>query len=137
VPLQGGPAAIRRLLELSAEEGRSSFLAVLKRFGAASGLLSFPIPGWTLALDFPVKPGLLPFLDRLDQVVMEVGGRVYLAKDARLPAAHLAVMYPELERWRAIKASVDPANRFTSVLARRVGLVEPQSTMQPNQAQAA
>jgi decaprenylphospho-beta-D-ribofuranose 2-oxidase len=95
---------------------------VLKRFGPAGrGLLSFPIEGYTLTLDLPVSDsGLFPFLDRLDAIVLEHGGRVYLAKDARLKPATFRQMYPRLDQWRAVKKQVDPDNRFDSDLARRL-----------------
>jgi decaprenylphospho-beta-D-ribofuranose 2-oxidase len=111
------------LVERVAREGQASFLSVLKRFGAQSPApLSFPMPGWTLALDLPVHPGLSPLLDDLDRLVGEVGGRVYLAKDARLDGARLRRMYPRLEEFLAVRRQVDPAGRFRSDLSRRLGL---------------
>ena len=78
-----------------AASGHVSCLNVLKRFGPGTpSPLSFPLPGWTLALDLPVRAGLDGLLDRLDAMVLEAGGRVYLAKDSRTPARHLATMYP-------------------------------------------
>jgi FAD/FMN-containing dehydrogenase len=101
---------------------RSSFLSVLKRFGPeGSGLLSFPMEGYTLTLDFPIRDdGLFPFLDRLDGIVLKYGGRVYLAKDARMRAETFHAMYPRLREWQEIKSRVDPENRFDSDLARRL-----------------
>jgi len=98
---------------------------VLKRFGPGNpGPLSFPVQGWTLAVDLPVGPArLAPLLDELDQEIADAGGRVYLAKDARLRPELLATMYPDLDRWRAVQAGVDPDGVLASDLARRLGLV--------------
>lgn len=118
---------MREILERLSRSRRPSFLAVLKRLGEESGgLLSFPMPGYTLALDLPLRGRrLLPLLDELDRVVVEKGGRVYLAKDARLSAQAFRQMYPRLDDWLAIKGRIDPDNRFTSSLARRLGLETP------------
>lgn len=119
-PLNESREGLVEVLETIAKSGRGSFLAVLKRFGRQEGMLSFPMPGYTLALDFPVTPGLLEFLGGLDAMVVARGGRVYLAKDARLSPEMLRAMYPNLDRWRQIKASADPDNRFSSSLSRRL-----------------
>jgi decaprenylphospho-beta-D-ribofuranose 2-oxidase len=111
--------AVRRL----AAGGHASFLAVLKRFGPANdGLLSFPVAGWTLALDLPARPGLASVLDDLDARVAEAGGRVYLAKDSRLSARTFAAMYPRADEFARVRDRVDPARILASDLARRLGL---------------
>jgi decaprenylphospho-beta-D-ribofuranose 2-oxidase len=117
-------AAVRRSLEMVSAHPAPSFVTVLKRFGQADpGLLSFPAPGWTLALDFPARtPGLGPLLDRLDQLVIAGGGRVYLAKDSRVSPAALAQMYPRLAEFREFRAAVDPGGILASDLSRRLGL---------------
>jgi decaprenylphospho-beta-D-ribofuranose 2-oxidase len=111
------------LKELSGSR-RASFLAVLKRMGAkGKGLLSFPLAGYTLALDLPIRDkGLFSLLDKLDKIVLQHGGRVYLAKDARLSAESFQAMYPRHEEWLRIKTEIDPQHRFSSSLSRRLNI---------------
>ena len=115
---------MRRIIERLTEVRLASFLAVLKRFGPADpGPLSFPMPGWTLALDLPVgHEGLDRLLDELDEEVVGAGGRVYLAKDSRVSADTFAAMYPRIDEFLAVKRKVDPAGVLQSDLARRLGL---------------
>jgi len=102
-----------------------SFLAILKDMGAANpGPLSFPLAGWTLALDIPRRTaGLDDALDRCDELVAGAGGRVYLSKDARLRPEMTAAMYPRLAEWREIRDGIDPDGVWRSDLALRTGLV--------------
>ncbi|MEU0919693.1 FAD-binding oxidoreductase [Streptomyces cyaneofuscatus] len=101
-----------------------AFRAELQRFGAAgAGLLSFPAPGWTLAVDLPAAlPGLARFLDGLDDEVAAAGGRVCLAQDARMRPETAAAMYPGLGAFRELRAELDPTGAFRSDLARRLAL---------------
>jgi FAD/FMN-containing dehydrogenase len=125
LPLEGGLEGLKEVLTRLAQSRRASFLAVLKRFGkSSSGLLSFPIEGYTLALDLPVASGLFPLLHELDRVVLSHGGRIYLAKDAVMAARTFAAMYPKLEEFRAIKNRLDPNGLLSSSQARRLAIVE-------------
>lgn len=115
---------LRRCLQMVSEAGQGCFLAVLKRLGpAGKGYLSFPMPGWTLTLDMPAGSASVGHLvDRLDEEILAAGGRIYLAKDSRLPPSALPAMYPMLDKFRAVRQSVDPTGMFTSDLARRLHL---------------
>jgi decaprenylphospho-beta-D-ribofuranose 2-oxidase len=119
----GAEDALIRAVELIAESGQVSCLNVLKRFGPADQApLSFPTPGWTLAVDLPVTSGLDPLLRRLDGVVLSASGRVYLAKDSRLDPQTFRRMYPRLDEFRSVRRRIDPAGVFRSDLSRRLDL---------------
>jgi decaprenylphospho-beta-D-ribofuranose 2-oxidase len=123
VPLDAVDDLRAIVAELSAS-GCPSFLAVLKRMGPANpGHLSFPMEGWTLAFDVATaNPHLGALLDRLDQRVVDAGGRLYLAKDSRMRPELLVDMYPRLGEWLAIRRRVDPDGVMASDLARRLAL---------------
>jgi FAD/FMN-containing dehydrogenase len=124
IPFADGLAKMREILTTILSAGELPFLNVLKRLGKESGgLLSFPREGYTLAIDFPVRDNTVALLRRLDAMVRDAGGRIYLGKDSYVEAATFRAMYPMLDRWLALKAKVDPAGMFTSDLGRRVGLV--------------
>jgi FAD/FMN-containing dehydrogenase len=121
-PMEGVKGLIR-ILETLSRSGRPSFLAVLKRMGEGNpGLLSHPMKGCTLALDLPNKPGIVEFLRKLDKIVLDHGGRLYLAKDATTTAETFAAMYPQLGAFRDIQRRLDPRGRLRSSMSRRLGL---------------
>jgi decaprenylphospho-beta-D-ribofuranose 2-oxidase len=123
---RGQERTLRSVLELLVAARVPMYLAALKRFGrAGEGLLSFPVEGWTLAIDIPGgAPGLAATLDRADELVASVAGRVYLAKDARMRPSALEAMYPQLPRFRELRARIDPADVLRSDMSRRLGLSE-------------
>lgn len=117
--------ALRTLSEMLgriAARGNASFLAVLKKLGKGFGLLSFPFPGYTLALDFPFEPGLLEFLETLDQLIVEGGGRLYLAKDSCQSRATFEAGYQNLRQFRAFRQTLEGHERISSKLSARLGI---------------
>jgi decaprenylphospho-beta-D-ribofuranose 2-oxidase len=116
-------AALADALRLLSDAGQPSFLAVLKRFGPGNeGLLSFPMAGWTLALDLPATPALAPLFRTLDELVLEAGGRLYLAKDSRLRPEVFDRMYERADEFRKLRRELDPDGVVQSDLARRLHL---------------
>lgn len=122
VPAEGVRQVLCRVWEAVRRFRKTPFLAVLKRFGPENeGYLSFPMEGYTLAIDFPLSDAeLFSLLDLLDEIVLEYGGRVYLAKDARMKPVVFKKMYPHLEEWQRVKNNLDPKQRFSSDLSRRL-----------------
>lgn len=119
-------AGLHQVLQRVSAAGEGSFLAVLKLLGPqpdVEGNMSFPMEGYTLALDFPVKLSVFRLLDELDAVVADHGGRVYLAKDARMSRPAFDRMYgTAADRFRDVKARWDPAGKFRSLQSQRLGL---------------
>jgi decaprenylphospho-beta-D-ribofuranose 2-oxidase len=119
----GAEAVLEQVIGSLARARCPSFLGVVKRLGPGGGMLSFPIPGWTLAVDIPAgRPGLGRLLDGFDELVAAAGGRVYLAKDARLRRGPFEAMYPELGSWLRVRERADPSGVLRSDLSRRLGL---------------
>lgn len=126
LPLETSEAGLLALLTEIAGAGMGSFLAVLKRFGAGGSEekcgFSFPMPGYTLALDFPVSDKALALFDRLDRIVIAHGGRQYLAKDSRMSATTLAASDNRTEAFRTYRASIGATARLSSLQSERLGI---------------
>ncbi|MEX1367596.1 MAG: FAD-binding oxidoreductase [Nannocystaceae bacterium] len=126
IPVPDARRRMREILGTIQSAGELPFLNILKRMGKRSeGLLSFPIEGYTFAIDFPIRPNTVDLLRKIDAMVLDAGGRIYLGKDSYVEPQTFAAMYPQLPRWLEIKAKYDPEGVFTSNLGRRVGLCPP------------
>ena len=124
VPFTNSGKIIKEIMQYLATWDAASSLAVLKALGPRKGgLLSFPMPGYTMALDFPVGDGsIIPRLHDLDKMVLQAGGRIYLAKDAILERPSFEAMYPGLGEFKRIKRRYDPDNLFRSHQSERLGI---------------
>ena len=122
LPLESKQGLVEILNRIS-NKGLGSFLAVLKVFGKQDNLISFPMEGFTLAMDFPVRKGLFEFLDELDQIVLQYGGRLYMSKDARMKPEVLQSGYPHLPEFKRILEKYNPENKFRSLQSERLDLL--------------
>jgi len=123
LPLEKKDGLIKILQRIS-DKGLGSFLAVLKVFGKQESLISFPMEGYTLALDFPVRKGLFAFLDELDAIVLQYGGRLYLSKDARMKQEVFWNSYPNAQQFADIVKTYNGDQVFRSVQSDRLLLTE-------------
>jgi decaprenylphospho-beta-D-ribofuranose 2-oxidase len=124
LPLGVARDALAEQLDAIAAAGQGSFLAVLKRFGkgAPHRPLSFPIEGYTLALDFPLDGAALTLMDRLDEIAVAAGGRLYLAKDSRMTERTFQACYARAGEIATLVARRGGGTRFASLQSRRIGL---------------
>jgi FAD/FMN-containing dehydrogenase len=122
IPLAPARKVLAEILDRVSRRGSASFLAVLKMLGDSHGAISFPLQGYTLAMDFPVTETLFGFLDELDQLVAGAGGRLYLAKDARQSRANFEAGYPGLPVLRDIRRQTCGEERLVSRLSARLGI---------------
>ena len=115
---------IFEILEITKKIKSPSFLTVLKKFGPGNkAFLSFPMKGWTLAIDFPLSlPNLNQTLLKLDEKVLSAGGRIYLAKDSMQSSEMFKKTYPRLDEWKEVKNKMDPKNIFCSDLSKRLNI---------------
>jgi decaprenylphospho-beta-D-ribofuranose 2-oxidase len=122
IPTDRAGPALSSILDRISYRGIASFLAVLKQMGPGHGDISFPMEGFTLALDLPVSDTVFPLLDELDQTVVEAGGRLYLAKDARQSPSTFEAGYSGLNRFRDLRRAIGASGRISSRLSLRLGL---------------
>jgi FAD/FMN-containing dehydrogenase len=123
IPLQSGRDALRTILEKIAESGKGSTLAVLKVFGKENdNYISFPIEGYTLALDFKVEDSLFSLLDELDDLVLSYGGRLYLTKDSRMSEKHFKASYSRWKKFESVVSKYSTTRKMTSRQAQRIGI---------------
>lgn len=123
LPKSAGLEGMTKILKEITTSKRGSFLSVLKILGPANeNYLSFPMEGYTLALDFKIEPGLFELLDKLDRIVLEYGGRIYLAKDVRMSEATFKQSYTKWQDFAIIRARYGADKRFHSLQSKRLGL---------------
>ncbi len=123
LPPEAGKKGLRRILHRIAESGAGSFLAVLKLMGPQNNnLLSFPMAGYTLALDFKIEKKLFPLLDELDNIVIDHGGRLYPAKDVRMTRSVFQKGYPKWKRFVQLREKYGLSNKINSLQSKRLGI---------------
>lgn len=123
LPQSASLEGLKKILSAIAGSGMGSFLAVLKLYGAENeNYLSFPLKGYSLALDFKIVPGLFQLLDELDRVVLDYGGRIYLAKDVRVSHEVFAEGYSRIDAFKEIRERYDPNRKFRSLQSQRLRL---------------
>lgn len=123
IPKEAGFNGMETILKKIAESKKGSFLAVLKTFGKGnSNYLSFPMEGYTLALDFKLEQGVFELLNQLDEIVADLGGRLYLTKDARMSEAFFKKTYVNWEKFQQVRAECGADKFFKSLQSQRLGL---------------
>ncbi|NQZ11186.1 MAG: FAD-binding oxidoreductase [Algicola sp.] len=121
LPKESSFEGLETILQAISDSNKGSFLAVLKLYGPANdNYLSFPLEGYSLALDFKIEKGLFALLDQLDQIVVEHGGRIYLAKDARVSKTVFEAGYPHIEKFRALRSQYQMDQKFNSFQSKRL-----------------
>jgi FAD/FMN-containing dehydrogenase len=121
LPKETSYAGLKEILEQIAKSGKGSFLAVLKLYGKENkNFLSFPIEGYSLALDFKIEKSLFPLLDKLDKTVVKHGGRIYLTKDVRVSKEVFEKGYPQINKFRELREKYKMKDKFNSLQSKRV-----------------
>ncbi|MCG3206456.1 MAG: Decaprenylphosphoryl-beta-D-ribose oxidase [Anaerolineae bacterium] len=124
LPKKNSREGMHRILERITHSGMVSFLAVLKLYGRQHGYLPFAMEGYSLALDFPIQPGLFEFLDELDQIVLSYGGRLYLTKDVRMSQGTFKQSYPQVDKFIENVRQINTSGKFRSYQSDRVGITQ-------------
>jgi len=123
LPIKRSYAGLDEILNTISDSGKGSPLAVLKLHGHANeNYLSFPMEGYSLALDFKIGKGLFGLLDKLDEIVLKYGGRIYLTKDVRVSKAVFEQGYPQINKFRELREKYKMNEKFNSLQSRRVGI---------------
>jgi len=123
LPKEHSYEGMEKILKTISDSGKGSFLAVIKLYGKANdNYLSFPIEGYSLALDFKIEKGLFELLDRLDEIVVEYGGRIYLTKDVRVSKETFEKCYAQIETFRQFRIENKMDTKFQSLQSKRVGI---------------
>ncbi|MGE4317478.1 MAG: FAD-binding protein [Deferribacterales bacterium] len=123
LPLDASYEGLEKILKKIADSGKGSFLAVLKLYGKANeNWLSFPMEGYSLALDFKIEHGLFDLLYKLDRIVLDYGGRIYLTKDVRVPEKTFEQGYPMIDKFRELREQTGMNRKFSSLQSRRVNI---------------
>lgn len=125
IPTDSMKTGLSEILKRILRSRQASFLTVLKILGKSENVMSFPMPGATLALDFPVNKKVLQLLDSLDTIIHDLGGRVYLVKDARMKPNFFHKSYPNINKFQEILNTLDPNHKFSSHLAERLKIRRP------------
>jgi FAD/FMN-containing dehydrogenase len=123
LPITNSFDGLEEILRTISHSGKGSFLAVLKLYGKANeNYLSFPMEGYSLALDFKIEKDTFELFDKIDKLVLKYGGRIYLAKDARVSKSVFEIGYPNIDKFRALRKQYKMNEKFNSLQSRRVGI---------------
>jgi decaprenylphospho-beta-D-ribofuranose 2-oxidase len=123
LPIERSYEGLEEILKVISNSGKGSFLAVLKLFGKANdNYLSFPLEGYTLALDFKIESGLFDLLDEIDEIVIKYQGRIYLTKDVRVSKETFEKGYPKIESFRQFRNQIPMGSKLQSLQSKRVGI---------------
>ncbi|HZY81980.1 MAG TPA: FAD-binding oxidoreductase [Cyclobacteriaceae bacterium] len=123
LPFETSKKGLHTIVRKISDAGSASFLSVLKSMGKGENMISFPIPGFTLAMDFPAAPSVFPLLEELDKIVVDLGGRIYLVKDARMKPEIYWNGYSTATEFREAIHKLDPNHKFSSALSRRLQML--------------